>query len=106
VVGGVGAVGLAVGAIFGLRAIGRMNDSKGDCDANDFCGPDGKTARLDARSAGTVSTIGFAAGGVLVAAGATMFLLGKPHRAPTAATLAASPVASRDQAGIALWGAF
>jgi hypothetical protein len=105
VAGGIGVVGLGVGAIFGLRAIGRMNDSKKDCEG-DVCGPEGREARYDARSAGTASTIGFVAGGVLVAAGFTMYLVGKPRPAPGAATLSATPYVSGREAGVALGGAF
>lgn len=74
-----GAAGLAaigVGAFFGLRAIKLNDDSKAGCDG-DACDPAAKQQRLDARSAGNWSTVLFAVGGVLVAGGTTMFVLGR-----------------------------
>ena len=72
---GVGGVGLVLGTIFGIRAL-----SIGD--QSDLCklGPQGNgcpTTAVDdqntARSSGTISTIGFVAGGVLAAGGAVLF---------------------------------
>ena len=105
VVGGVGVAGLVVGSIFGMRAIGLNNDSNGDCDSNSVCGPTGMRSRLDARWAGNVSTIAFVSGGVLVGAGATMFVLARPRSRPDAA-LRASPLVSDREIGIGLRGTF
>ena len=75
IVGGVGIVGVAVGAIFGLQASSKWDDAKGKCDDYPYgCGDDGVSLADDASSAATISTIGFIAGGVLVAGGATLFL--------------------------------
>jgi len=104
-VGGLGVAGLAVGTVFGLQAISRNNDSKADCDAMSVCGPTGLSARHDAQSAGNVSTVAFVAGGVLVAGGATMFVLAKP-RSNDGLALQATPLVSGDRLGIGLQGAF
>lgn len=56
--------GLAVGTIFGIKAISKNSDA--GCDGDDFC--DRPDARRDAQSAGSVSTAGFVVGGVGAAA--------------------------------------
>jgi hypothetical protein len=75
-VGGAGVLGLAVGGIFGLKAIGAKSDA--NC-TNDFCDPQ---HLADARSAATVSTIGFIAGAALIAGGAALFFLGPKRTEP------------------------
>jgi hypothetical protein len=75
VLGGVGIVGVAVGAIFGLQAGSKWDDAKAKCDDYPYgCGDDGVKLADDANSAATISTIGFIAGGVLVAGGAALWL--------------------------------
>lgn len=104
-VGVAGVAGVVVGTIFGVRAIGLNNDSKNDCDANSVCGSSGLKSRLDARSAGDVSTVAFVAGGVLLAGGATMFVLAKP-RTKTDVGLLAAPLVSQRELGMGLEGTF
>jgi len=74
--GAAGLIAIGWGSYFGIRAITLNNDSKAGCDG-DACDPDAKQKRLDARSAGNLSTIAFAVGGVLVAGGTTLFILGR-----------------------------
>jgi hypothetical protein len=106
-VAGVGVAGLGVGTVFGLQAISRNNDSKADCDAQSVCGPAGTAARHDAQSAGTVSTVAFVAGGVLLAGGATMFVLAKPRSSGSGGTaVRATPLVSDREVGIGFEGAF
>ncbi len=73
---GVGVAGVIVGGIFGGLAIGKKNDAAPNC-TSDFsrCNTTGKAAVDDAMTFGTISTVGFIAGGVLAAAGLTVFLL-------------------------------
>ncbi len=82
VVGGIGIAVGAVGAVTGLIAMGKNNDSKTAC-PND--GPCASSAAVDASSSartfGTVSTIGFIAGGVGLAVGAVLVVT-----APSAST--------------------
>lgn len=75
VAGGVGVVGLVVGTVFGLQATSKWSDAKGRC-ANPPSGCDDEGVRLgdDARSAATLSTVGFAVGAVGVAAGTILWL--------------------------------
>ncbi len=74
--GAAGLIAIGWGSYFGVRAIKLNNDSKAGCDG-DACDPDAKQKRLDALSAGNWSTVAFAVGGVLVAGGTTLFILGR-----------------------------
>jgi hypothetical protein len=65
---GAGVLGLGLGAFFGVKAMNAKSDA--NC-IDDRCDP---AALSDARSAATVSTIGFAVGTVLLAGGAVLFL--------------------------------
>ncbi len=83
VVGGVGVVGLGLGAFFGFRAKSKLDDSNaGHCAANDRCDATGVTLRSDYTSAARFSTVGFIAGGVLLAGGVVLYLTAP--RAPVA----------------------
>jgi hypothetical protein len=105
-VGGAGLAGIAVGSVFGIVAITKNNESKANCDSNDFCSVAGKADRNDARTAGTISTISFAAGGALLAGGIAMYLLGGPHRTPSGAGLVVTPGVSAGTISIGARGAF
>jgi hypothetical protein len=92
----VGAVGLILGATFGVLAKVKLDDSnRGGCVANNVCDSAGFALRNDARSFGDLSTVFFIAGGVVVATGVTLFVLGGPRReegaAPVHATLSVGP---------------
>lgn len=77
-VGGAGVVALVLGAVAGSRALSKRNE------ARDVCGNDepsqchaesGVAIWGSASTAGTLSTIGFVAGGALVATGAALWFL-------------------------------
>ncbi len=72
--GGLGIVAAGVGTAFGLTAISKNNESndKG-CFGNECTAP-AASLRKDARSAGTISTVAFALGGVALAGGVALFL--------------------------------
>jgi hypothetical protein len=75
VVGGIGVAGLAVGAITGLIALGKNNDSKQACPNDGACASsDAVDAADSARQFGTISTIAFIAGGVGAALGTVLVL--------------------------------
>jgi len=103
VTGGVGVVGLAVGTVFGVRAMG-IGDQYSEADGCVSVGgtkrcPDGErvSQQDDARTSATVSTVAFVAGGVLVAAGAVLYLTApKSGRTTTASAAAAGD-------GAAVW---
>jgi len=117
VVGGaVGVAGVAVGAIFGIMASSALSKSKTECAsaAPGGCSNHG-AAVSDYQSAstdGTVSTAAFIAGGVLVAAGVTLFFTA-PSRTPAAPaalrpapTLAIVPAVDAHTATLWLQGTF
>jgi hypothetical protein len=69
---GVGVVGLGVGTVFGLKTSSTWSDAKAHCTGLE-CDRTGVQLATDAKNAGTVSTIAFVAGGVLLAGGAVLF---------------------------------
>ncbi len=75
VTGGVGIVGLGVGAVYGLMAKSKKSDSDAHCFAGDVCDSDGLVLRHEAGGRADVATVGFIAGGVLVAAGVVIYLV-------------------------------
>lgn len=105
VTGGVGIAALAAGAVFGLRAKKLDSDSTkhGDCSASG-CDAHGLSLNHDARKAGNLSTAFFIGGGVLVAAGITLVVVGAPHADPSTASLTLTPFVARDGASLTLAG--
>jgi len=84
-VAGVGVVGVAVGAIFGVSASSSWSNSKNECNAT-TCADHAKAVsdHDSAVSSGTISTIGFIAGGVFVAGGAVLYFTApKASSSPT-----------------------
>jgi serine/threonine-protein kinase len=75
VAAGIGVVGIAVGSVLGIDAKLHLDDSNADghCDRDNHCDPVGTAERHQALDAATASTIAFAAGGVLVAAGLGLY---------------------------------
>ncbi|MGK4003260.1 hypothetical protein WMF31_11595 [Sorangium sp. So ce1036] len=94
--GGVGLVGLGVGAVFGAQALARRDASnRGHCDAQNRCDAAGVALRADAQAAGTASTIAFSSGAAaLLAAGLLYWTAprrpaGAPARGATVTAVAA-----------------
>jgi hypothetical protein len=85
---GAGVIGLGVGAIFGLQAIAKKKEA--NCIENVCDGP----AMEEATSAAKIATIGFVAGGTLVAGGALLLLFG-PTSSPVQARLDVGPTSAR-----------
>jgi hypothetical protein len=74
IVGGFGVAGLAMGTIFGVKASSNWSDAKGACTDYPYgCAPGTEDKVADAKSAGTLSTVGFIVGGVGLAAGALLW---------------------------------
>jgi hypothetical protein len=99
VVGGVGVAGLAVGGIFGGLAASSWSTVKSQCPSFNGCSPTAVNDHNSAVTSATVSTVGLVAGGVLVAAGVTIFLTA-PKDAPVTAGLLIGPQ------GVAVGGRF
>lgn len=95
--GGLGIVGIAVGTIFGLNA----SSKKGACNGT-VC-PDQDTID-QAKSAATISTIGFVAGGVLLAGGASLVLFGPSGGSTQSGRIQAAPLVGTSGGGFVLKG--
>jgi len=108
IVGGVGIVGLGVGGVFALQAnsANKESNESGHCDAQNQCDTIGGEKRDDAKTAAGVATVMFITGGVLTAAGVTLFLVGSPKRKATGALVEAAPVVGRSDAGLVVRGSF
>lgn len=77
-IGGAGVIATVVGAYFGVRAKAKLDDSNRDCSAQSFCHAPGKADRNAAISAANISTAAFIVGGVGIAGGVTLFVVGAP----------------------------
>jgi hypothetical protein len=100
-----GVAGVAAGTVFGLDASSKWSDAKALCDGAG-CDPAGVSLGKDAASAGNLSTAGFVAGGVLVAAGAFVFLTGGAKAPAQKKGLVVSPSVGLRTAGVALGASF
>jgi hypothetical protein len=87
VVGGLGAAGIAAGAVFGLMTKAAIDRQKQEC-PSDGCDarPQALVDHDHALQYGLFSEIGFVGGGVLLAGGAALFFLSRPG-----ATVSATP---------------
>jgi hypothetical protein len=111
VVGGIGVVGIAVGAVAGVMTLGKRSDAAALCTSYPNGCSDKTTARSlndDAKGLATVSTIAFVAGGALAIVGAVLFLTApKPFAsvriAPSFGSIPSH--ASRRGANEGTWGA-
>ena len=72
---GVGAAGLIVGGVTGGLAMGKHSELEDNC-PNGACPPDQQDNLDSFHTLGTVSTIGFIAGGVIAAAGIVLVVVG------------------------------
>lgn len=104
---GVGVIGVGLGAYFGASAISKNteSDANGCNAATNVCNIVGAGLRADARSQGTTSTVLFIVGGVFVAGGITMVIVGssKSHDKPSASLV---PAFAHDRAGLSFEGRF
>ena len=104
VLGGVGLLGIGVGSVTGLVALGKNNDAKALCPAPGRCASrEGVDANGSAQSLGTVSTIAFVAGGLGLATGAVLVLTSR--RTPSAARVEVTPILGQTN-GLLVGGAF
>jgi hypothetical protein len=89
--GGAGVVGIGVGSAFGLSAMSKNDESNREgCDGNE-CTPAAAEIRKDAQSAGTASTVAFAVGGALLAAGVVVFFTASSSESAPKVGLAVGP---------------
>ncbi len=112
IVGVVGVVGLAVGAGAGIFSIVKHGQAKDICPTFSSC-PDagGRTKWNTATDAGTVSTVGFVAGGAILTAAAILYFTAAKDRSPSSTTATSgnagwwlSPSVGLDSAGLVAGG--
>jgi hypothetical protein len=107
VAGGAGVVGVALGAVFGIVASSKWSSAKSDCGPSCGANAPAQQEKSSAESAATISTVGFVAGGVLLAAGLTLFLTAPPEtKATTTGALRVTPAVGPGEAALFLRGGF
>ncbi len=97
-VGGAGVLGIVIGSIFGVEALSTKSKN---CDSAGACSPGSASTAL---SQGTISTVGFVAGGILAAGGVTLVVLGSRSHDAHAARLEAVPLVGSAGDGAMLRG--
>lgn len=104
--GGLGVVGLAVGSVFGLQAQSKNNDAlqPQNCRTSSLCTQNGLNLTNDAKSAATISTVSFVAGGALAAGGVVLWLTAPSASPQTGMRLV--PTVGASLAGVSIDGAF
>jgi hypothetical protein len=115
VLGGLGVVGIGVGAAFGVQAISKDSDADGFCDDDDpsRCQQEGVDLGDQAATAATLSTIAFGVGAAALVAGAVVFFTAPksgasgPRKGRAAGpTVGAAPAWSPGFGGVSVRGAF
>jgi tetratricopeptide (TPR) repeat protein len=99
ILGAVGVIGVGIGAGFGLAAMSEAHTAKNSCNGNACTTQEGVDAASNASKKATISTIGFAAGGTLLGAGAAFLLWGgrKPSERESGSRLRWGAVATSSQ---------
>jgi hypothetical protein len=100
--GGAGVVGVAIGAVFGLRSISKHSDYEALC-TRGLCAASAGPIHDQAVSAGNASTVAFLVGGALVAGGAVLWFVAPKSGAPMA-RLGLSPSVGAAGAGATFAG--
>ncbi len=101
VVAGAGVVGLGIGAVFGLEAKVKQDQSNSTGCIGDSCTASAAGTRRDAISAGNASTVAFAIGGALAAGGVVLWLVAPSKRG---AGVRVAPLALGGGGGITVSG--
>jgi hypothetical protein len=107
VVAGVGVTGgVILGAVFGAQAVSKNTAANAQCSPKEpsLCNATGVTLRQDEKTDGTVSTVAWVAGGVLVAGGLALFFTASSGQAPDKAGVAVVPSVGRSEAGLRMTG--
>lgn len=98
--GGAGVVGLVVGSVFGLVSKSTYDNAFHECHDNpNACSPQGAQDGQTAHTQATISTVGFIAGGALLAGGAVLYFT-----APKAGAVEIAPSVGSKDAGLTVRG--
>lgn len=102
VLGGIGGVSLVAGVVVGIVAVAQSGSASSHCyNGGKACDQKGVELDQSAKTSATISTVGFAVGGGLLAAGALIVLLSPAptkERAPAPTTSRAQPPGARGAA--------
>jgi serine/threonine-protein kinase len=104
IVGGAGIVGLGIGTVFGLRAIGKNSDAEEYCPDGDRCFPQAESLTNEARNAATVANVAFGLGAAALIGGGILYFTA-PSKAE-ARRLRLAPIASSRGGAVLVQGAF
>lgn len=107
IVGAGGVVGVVIGAAFGVAAISSASTARDLCDGNACREQRGVTAANDANQNARVATVGFAAGGALLAIGTALFLSADgPKERAQASAVRWAPVATESSLALEVGGSW
>ena len=108
VVGSVGAAALVVGGVFGALSFSKWSSAQTECKTSVACANHAQAMsdKSDAATSATVSTVGFVAGGLAVAAGVTLVLLAPGSGGNRGAAVNVAPSIGPGSAGAVLKGVF
>ena len=105
IVAGLGVAGLGVGAGFGLSSIGKRDDARNHCVA-DQCDADGVRMRDEAIKSGNIATVATIAGGAALVGGIVLVLTAPKGTREQTGKLRAVPTAAQNGGGFLLQGTF
>jgi hypothetical protein len=105
-VGGLGLAGIVAGSVFGLMTAAEINQQKSNCASPTNCPNHGQALSDHSTGStdGTISTVAFVAGGVLLATGGILFFTGGRSEQPPGVVLA--PSVGPAGAGMTVRGTF
>lgn len=107
-VGAAGVVGVGVGAVFGIKAMSGASTASDLCEGNACTSQRGVDAANDASSDASIANVGFIAGGLLLATGTVMFIIGgdeEPEQ-KRLGSVDVLPTIDPSQLGVAVSGRF
>lgn len=107
VVGGVGLAGVVIGAVFGVRTLGKVSDAKGHCSTATSpprCDEVGLQLNQDAVVTGNVSTASLVIGGAAVVTGVVLFATAPSGEAKAGARWSIGPAVGMGSGGAVIRG--
>lgn len=105
-VGAAGVIGVGVGAVFGIQAMSGASTASDLCEGNACSSQRGVDAANDASSDASIANVGFIAGGLLLATGTVLFIVGgdeEPEQ-KRLGSVAVLPTIDPSQLGVSLNG--